>query len=223
MLEDWRGYLQLASGLTEVTARKARDVAASLLSRSPDLDALVPEGMIPEGSAARVQDLADELVATSKANRELLMGVIRTEVDRAVGRLGFVREEELAAVRAHVARLEDQLAEATPAAKKAAKKTARKVARKSVKKAAKKPVKRPVKKPVEKAVEKAASGPIGKPRPTEKSAETTSETSAEKPVAPMVAQPTKPVEAIKPDEPAAQVAVEIPKPPVINPATEVNS
>jgi hypothetical protein len=36
---------------------------------------------------------------------------VRTEVDRAAGRLGFVREEELAAVRRHVSRLEGQLAD----------------------------------------------------------------------------------------------------------------
>lgn len=29
-------------------------------------------------------------------------GLVKTEVDRAVGRMGFVREEELAAVRRHV-------------------------------------------------------------------------------------------------------------------------
>ncbi len=34
------------------------------------------------------------------------MEMIRTEVDRAVGRLGFVREDELAALRARVERLE---------------------------------------------------------------------------------------------------------------------
>jgi ribonuclease E len=39
----------------------------------------------------------------------LVVGLVRTEVERAVGRVGFVREEELAAVRAHVDRLEDQL------------------------------------------------------------------------------------------------------------------
>ncbi len=198
MLEDWRGYLQLVSGLTEVTARRARDVAASLLSRSPDLEALVPEGLIPEGSAARVQDLADELVATSKANRELLMGLIRTEVDRAVGRLGFVREEELAAVRAHVARLEDQLAEAAPAAKKAAKKTAKKVAKKSVKKAAKKPVEKPVEKPV-------AQKPV------------------EKPVVQPFVQTEKPLNAAKPIEPVEPARVENPRPLVVDPATEVTS
>ena len=38
-----------------------------------------------------------------------MVGLIRTEVERAVGRMGFVREEELAAVRHHVERLEREL------------------------------------------------------------------------------------------------------------------
>ena len=53
--------------------------------------------------------LADALARTRlhgiRTNRDLLTGLVRTEVDRAVGRMGFVREEELAAVRKHVQRL----------------------------------------------------------------------------------------------------------------------
>jgi hypothetical protein len=41
----------------------------------------------------------------------MLTGMIRAEVDRAVGRMGFVREDELAALRRHVQRLEKQLAD----------------------------------------------------------------------------------------------------------------
>ena len=52
-----------------------------------------------------VQDIADDLLVTSQQNREALMEMIRTEVDRTVGRLGFVREDELAALRARVERL----------------------------------------------------------------------------------------------------------------------
>ncbi|NQW72267.1 MAG: hypothetical protein HQ453_06020 [Actinobacteria bacterium] len=59
----------------------------------------------------QVQELADDLVATSKNNRELLVSMIRSEVDRAVGRMGFVREDELAALRRHVQRLEQQIDE----------------------------------------------------------------------------------------------------------------
>ena len=63
------------------------------------------------GAAGQVAKLADDLVETSEQNRELIVGLVRTEVDRAAGRMGFVREEELAAVRRHVSRLESSLAE----------------------------------------------------------------------------------------------------------------
>jgi hypothetical protein len=62
----------------------------------------------------QVQELADDLVTTSRNNREMLVGMIRAEVDRAVGRMGFVREDELAALRRHVQRLEKQIADLQP-------------------------------------------------------------------------------------------------------------
>ena len=117
MLEGLRGYLQLATGVTEVTASKARDAAVSLVNQGLQLTGKTPDVM---GS---VQDIADDLVATSKQNREVLLGLIRTEVDRAVGRMGFVREDELAALRARVERLEKNQHEerkSPPASDKAA-------------------------------------------------------------------------------------------------------
>jgi hypothetical protein len=45
-------------------------------------------------------------MAQSKTNRDLLIGLIRTEVDKAIGRVGFVREDELAALRARVEKME---------------------------------------------------------------------------------------------------------------------
>lgn len=117
VLDALRGYVQLATGLTEVTIGKAREAAAALLTQGLDLDK-VPD--VPgkdsavdaaKVAATQVQGLADDLLETSKQNRELLTGLVRTEVDRAAGRLGFVREEELAAVRRHVSRLESQLAD----------------------------------------------------------------------------------------------------------------
>jgi polyhydroxyalkanoate synthesis regulator phasin len=117
VLDALRGYIQLATGLTEVTVTRAREAAAALLSQGLDLDK-VPDvpGRDSAVSAAtvaasQVQGLADDLLETSKQNREMLTGLVRAEVDRAAGRLGFVREEELAAVRRHVARLETQLAD----------------------------------------------------------------------------------------------------------------
>lgn len=103
MFEDLRGYLQLASGLTEVTASKAKEIAMGLVSQGMNLSAKAPDVV------GQVQELADDLVSTGKENREMLLGLIRAEVDRAVGRMGFVREDEIAALRLHVQRLEQQL------------------------------------------------------------------------------------------------------------------
>jgi hypothetical protein len=111
MLDALRGYVQLATGLAEVTVTKAREAASTLLDQGPqvaDPDAAVDAA---KAAATQVQGLADGLLEASSQNREMLVGLVRTEVDRAAGRLGFVREEELAAVRRHVARLESQLGE----------------------------------------------------------------------------------------------------------------
>ena len=60
---------------------------------------------------SQMQGIAEDLIEQSRTNRELMVGLVRTEVERTVGRMGFVREEELAAVRKHVERLERQLNE----------------------------------------------------------------------------------------------------------------
>jgi polyhydroxyalkanoate synthesis regulator phasin len=116
MLDDLRSYLQLASGLTEATTAKARDAVTGLLAHGITLGArAMPDPQV----VGQVQDLADDLVTTSKANREALVGLIRAEVDKAVARMGFVREDELAALRRHVERLQSELADVTAAAQAA--------------------------------------------------------------------------------------------------------
>lgn len=108
MLDDLRTYLQMATGMTEATTAKAKEVVSGLLSTGLSLSSKAvpaPEMM------GQVQELADDLVATSKNNRDMLTAMIRAEVDRAVGRMGFVREDELAALRRHVQRLERQVAD----------------------------------------------------------------------------------------------------------------
>ena len=122
MLNDLRGYLQLANGLTDVTAAKAKDMAATLIAQGVLLSTKAPD------LVGQVQELADDLMSTSRNNREMLVGLVRAEVDRTVSRMGFVREDDLAAVRRHVQRLEQELhakngAAAPKPAKKAAKKS----------------------------------------------------------------------------------------------------
>ncbi len=105
MIDALKSYLQLASGMAEVSAAKAKETAATLVSQGPSAAA----GMTPDQISAQLQAVAEDLLEQSKTNREILVGLVKTEVDRAVGRMGFVREEELAAVRRHVQRLEAQV------------------------------------------------------------------------------------------------------------------
>jgi polyhydroxyalkanoate synthesis regulator phasin len=106
VLDDLRSYLQMATGLTEATTAKAKEAVTGLLSQGMSLST---KAMPAPEMMGQVQELADDLVSTSRNNREMLIGMIRAEVDRAVGRMGFVREDELAALRRHVQRLEKQM------------------------------------------------------------------------------------------------------------------
>ena len=106
MLDDLRTYLQMATGMTEATTAKARDAVSGLLATGM---ALTTKTVPAPEMMGQVQELADDLVSTSKNNREMLTAMIRSEVDKAVGRMGFIREDELAAVRRHVQKLESQV------------------------------------------------------------------------------------------------------------------
>jgi len=105
VMEALRGYVQLASGLTEVTKQKAQAAAKALLQQTGAEN-------LTSGLSTKVSDLADEIVATSKSNRQLLQAIVTNEVEGAVARLGFVRTEEVAALTRRVQRLETELAEA---------------------------------------------------------------------------------------------------------------
>jgi len=122
MLNDLRGYLQLANGLSDVTRAKAKEIAMELVNQGIALSTKAPD------IKGQVQELADDLLSTSRNNREMLLGLVTSEVDRAVSRMGFVREDELAAVRRHVQRLEKEIAELKNATAKPVKKVAAKKA-----------------------------------------------------------------------------------------------
>jgi polyhydroxyalkanoate synthesis regulator phasin len=86
-------YLTLATGLTMVTRDRAVNAARSLVSQG-------------EATASQVSSLAEELLSTSKNNREALVGVIRYEIDRGLGRVGLANTDEVAALRARIRTLE---------------------------------------------------------------------------------------------------------------------
>jgi len=113
VMDALRGYVQLANGLTEVTKQRAQQAAKALLQQT-GADALT------SGVTTKVSDLAEEIVATSKSNRQLLQAIVANEVEGAVARLGFVRSEEVAALSRRVDGLERELADANDALSAAA-------------------------------------------------------------------------------------------------------
>jgi polyhydroxyalkanoate synthesis regulator phasin len=105
-LETLRGYLSLAGGLTAVTRAKAVAQAKALLED----DTLAPLVEGGQRAQAQVQALAEEILAAGRANRELLKGVVRAEVERAVGSVGIAGQDDVDALRASLDRMERRLA-----------------------------------------------------------------------------------------------------------------
>src|SRR3954466_13338874 len=105
VMDAVRGYVQLANGLTEVTRQRAQQAAKALLQQTGAEN-------LTSGLTSKVSDLADEIVATSKSNRQLLQAIVANEVEGAVARLGFVGPEEVGALTRRVKALETELAEA---------------------------------------------------------------------------------------------------------------
>jgi len=103
MQDAWRAYLELALGLTEASRRKAEQVARDLLKRTG-------------ATAGQLQSLVEELLSTSRANREELAKLVRYEVDRALGVVGLATAEEVAQLTTRIRRLERRLDELAAAA-----------------------------------------------------------------------------------------------------------
>ena len=147
--ESIRAYVQLASGLTDLTRARAMEAAQGLLS--------LPATGIATGTkmATQASALADELLAAATANRSELTTLIRTEVDAAVmTRLGLVPVQKLEEVEAEAAHLRAEVARLRSASSPAA------AAKSPVKKAA---PPRPAKKASARTVTTASTaGPAGR-------------------------------------------------------------
>lgn len=157
--ESFRGYVQLASGLGELTRARAMEAAQGLMS--------MPGVSVATGKfAVQVGALAEELLAAATTNREHLTTLVRGEVDAAVTRLGLVPAERLEEARAEAARLRAEVTALRSASARSSAGTAKKTA---AKKAAVK--KAPAKKA---AVKKAAATSlVTKPAAAGRSAVTT--------------------------------------------------
>jgi hypothetical protein len=122
VLDGLRGYIQLANGLTDVTRERALAAARALVAQG---EAGVG-AMLPQPVRSQVSALTDDLLATSKANRDLLVNLVRSEVERSVARLGLVSAKELDAVVRRTRSLEKRVEELEQAAQGSRRTAARK-------------------------------------------------------------------------------------------------
>jgi polyhydroxyalkanoate synthesis regulator phasin len=126
----WQRYLDAATDVSIVTRQRAEQV----------VKALVKQG---EVAAERAEKAVDELLKRSEQNRKVMGALVRSETEKAVGRLGLARQADIDRLERKIAQLERQGGAAKKTAKKAAKK---KSAKKSAKKAGKKSAKKAAKK-----------------------------------------------------------------------------
>jgi polyhydroxyalkanoate synthesis regulator phasin len=94
--EAWRAYLELAIGATDVTRKKATKAVRRLVGK----------GAV---SADQLQGMAEDLLRTSAASREAMAGMVRTELERALSRVGLATADEVASLQAKVDDLESKL------------------------------------------------------------------------------------------------------------------
>lgn len=115
----WQRYLEIASGLTNVTRKKAEAAVKGLVKRG-------------EIAAERTEKAVDDLLTRSEQNRKVLSDLVSQETERNVKRLGLATKKDLERLERKVDRLASG---ATP--QKSAKKSAKKgsSAKKSAKKA----------------------------------------------------------------------------------------
>jgi len=97
-----RGYVQLASGLGDATRARATEVAQGLLS-------LASRGGAAE-LAASVSALADDVMSQARGNREMLVRIIRQEVeDLMQSSSSLARSADLDSLREAVAQIATDL------------------------------------------------------------------------------------------------------------------
>lgn len=99
MQDALKTYLAMATGLTDVSRKKAKAAAKKLAKRGG-------------ATVEQIQALTEDLVSTSTTNRDALQKIVRLEVDRALGLVGLATAEEVDTLTTRVRDLERQLAEA---------------------------------------------------------------------------------------------------------------
>lgn len=107
MLDALKSYLALVNSVSEVTRQRAVAVAQGLVQQG-------------EATAGQVSELAEEMLTQSRQNRDAVATLVRSEVDRALGRVGLAQIDEVTQLTERVHSLEatirDLRASSAPAA-----------------------------------------------------------------------------------------------------------
>ena len=98
-----RGYVQLASGLGELTRARATEAAQGLLS--------LPAAGEVSKRALQVGEIADQLLEAARANRENLLALVRGEVESALERADVVHLADFDRARTALASLTREVEE----------------------------------------------------------------------------------------------------------------
>ena len=101
--ESVRSYIQLASGLGEMTRARAMEAAQGLLSL-PGADEVTRR-------AVRASTLADQLLEAAKANRANLLALVQHEVESALKRAEVARVADVRAAQVTVSALAKEIAD----------------------------------------------------------------------------------------------------------------
>jgi polyhydroxyalkanoate synthesis regulator phasin len=101
-------------GASRMTRTRAKQLAERLLSQA-GIDNVDLEEAASE-AGARINQLAEEIIAARRANQALLQRTVTTELEKSLSRLGLARADEVASLRAEIAELRRDLAELAVAA-----------------------------------------------------------------------------------------------------------
>ncbi|MFC8502662.1 hypothetical protein ACFUC1_09885 [Pedococcus sp. NPDC057267] len=101
--ESVRSYVQLASGLGEMTKARALEAAQGLLAL-PGADEVTRR-------AVQASTLADQLLEAAKANRDNLVALVQSEVEAALKRADVARLADVEAARTSLAAVTRELAD----------------------------------------------------------------------------------------------------------------
>lgn len=97
LMDAIRGYIQIASGLTDATSEKAKEVAQALLSVAGIAN--------PNDVASQVSGMADEVLSTAKAQRANLVALVRAEVNAVVDGSGLAKTADLDALKSRLTKI----------------------------------------------------------------------------------------------------------------------